>query len=259
MQPEEGNAGPTLTTRLADALAQLCRPAVEQAVRAALHPAAAPRTDLAQAPRRVARVVEIHRPTASLVLFRLELAAPLPYAFKAGQFCMVHGDPGPPKRPYSIASAPSDPFHLDFAVKDVNDVGDSGWLYGRKPGDVVELGAPKGTFTFTTPPGRTAVFLATGTGVAPFRSMLLDAWGRGLDPDVWLYVGAKVPEELPYHDEFTQWVRDHPRFHYVPVVSRADVGTWTGEEGHVQAPFLRAFAGRTDFDAYLCGVPAMVA
>jgi ferredoxin-NADP reductase len=259
-------AGGRLAQAIADSLAasivQACRPAIATAVAAALEPEppipGGPSSP-SRTGHRAMRVLEVQRPSPLLVLLRLETLDG-PYAFTAGQFCMVFGETagGPEHRPYSIASSPADPFRIDLAVKNVNEVGESGWLYHRQPGDRVEVGPAKGTFTFRTPPGRTAVFLATGTGVAPFRSMLLDQWEHGQEPDVWLFLGAPTPEALPYHAELAQWAAAHPGFHYVPVVSRAAPGAWDGERGHIQGPFLARFAGRADFDAYLCGVPTMV-
>ncbi|MHB8585857.1 MAG: ferredoxin--NADP reductase [Thermoplasmatota archaeon] len=249
-----------LTARVAAGLAELLRPAVESAVQSALRglPAATGNGTETGA-RTVARVSAVSRPTKSLALLRLRLTPEQPYKFVAGQFCMIYGESGPPRRPYSIASPPFEPLVLDFAVADVNENGDSGWLYHRQPGDTIELGPARGVFTFKTPPGQTAVFLATGTGAAPFRSMLWDQWGRGEEPEIWFFLGARVPEEIPYRDEFQSMALDHPSFHYIPVVSRAAPGTWAGEQGHIQGPFFKAFGRRTDFDAYLCGVPAMVA
>jgi len=246
-----------LTEALAARLSSLAQPFIAQAARPASE--TGPVQQAAPLQQVITRVIEVRRPAPRLALLRLELDPNTPYPFVAGQFCYVFATTGsgPERRPYSFASPPGDEHHIDLAVKDVNEVGESGWLYRRRVGDEVRIGGPLGVFRFHDV-GRTSVFLATGTGVAPFRSMLLDQWAQGHEPDAWLFVGAPTAQALPYHEEFLQHQQEHPAFHYVPVVSRPLQGTWDGAVGHIQAPLRAAFGSRTDFEAYVCGVPDMV-
>ena len=205
-----------------------------------------------------AKVRNVERPTPTLALLELELPTGSEFTFQAGQFCMVQGQAsdGPRRRAYSLSSPPSWLPRLDLAVSMTNEAGVSGWLCSRQPGDTIPLERPVGRFTLR-PGTQPRVFMATSTGVAPFRSMLYDQWGRGFEPEAWLFVGASQVAGLPYHEELMALTQEHPALHYVPVVSHA-VGPWEGVTGRIQAPFLARFEGRNDFDAYLCGSPAMV-
>lgn len=206
------------------------------------------------------RVVAEERPSHDLVLLRLELPPGTEYAFKPGQFAYVYPDgvPGESRAAYSIASPPEDQGHLDLAVKMVNPNGVSGWLYAREAGDTVRLSKALGGFVFRTPPGVAAVFLATGTGVAPFRSMIKHLLNSGDTRPMWLFLGSGKPADLPYHREFEAMAAAHPNLHYVPTLSRAGTFAWNGERGWIQEAFLRRFTHQTGYEAYVCGVKVMV-
>lgn len=210
--------------------------------------------------RHPTRVLSIARPSEDLVLLRLRFSPSKELRFRSGQFVYVWAPTlqGETKRPYSIASPPSDANHVDLAVKSVNPAGVSGWLYGRQPKDVVEVSDAYGTFFFKTPPERTVVFLATGTGVAPFRSMLLDLLYAGDQRKIWLFLGSSHPKDLPYHAELQRLSENFQNFRYIPTLSRASFQEWGGARGWIQEPFLHHFYKRTDYDAYICGVRRMV-
>lgn len=244
-----------LTAALAAGIAGLAKPLVQAAVFAS-QPGKVPKTPALQ--QFSTRLVSIDRPTTHLALLRFELPATMAYTFAAGQFCyvFVRTAEGKERRPYSFASAPGEPY-LDFAIKDVNEAGESGLLYHLEVGATIPISRALGTFSLRDC-NRPAVFLATGTGVAPFRSMLLNEWSQGREPDVWLFLGARNPMALPYHEEFMKAVALHPNFHYVPVVSRPTPGQWNGAVGHVQDAFHQQFGLQIDLETYVCGVPAMV-
>ena len=110
-------------------------------------------------------------------VFELTFETELPMEFKGGQFVSVVVPGAGPggrdlRRAYSIASAP----HvrpIELCVKLVEKGPGSNYLAGLKPGDSFRGFAPYGDFVFESTPGRHACFIATGTGIAPFRSMLL--------------------------------------------------------------------------------------
>lgn len=211
-------------------------------------------------PRFEARVVEEARPSHDLVLLRLELPPSADYPFKAGQFTYVYAksSSGERRRAYSIASAPEDRGYVDLCVKMVNPEGASGWLYDRERGDKVTISRAIGGFTFRTPPEVPAVFLATGTGVAPFRSMIYQLLRKGDPRPLWLFLGSGKPADLPYHDEFQHLAAEHPNFHYVPTLSRAGTFEWDGARGWIQEAFLHDFSDQAGYEAYVCGIKVMV-
>jgi NAD(P)H-flavin reductase len=184
-----------------------------------------------------------------------------PLQFQAGQFlsAFVQNGARTEIRPYSIASPPSNDSRFELCINRVKGGYVSNYLCDLEVGSVADFKGPYGIFVLTRPIERDLVFLATGTGVAPMRSMLLDLFARdiAIAHDVWLIFGVRFTEGLLYRKEFEDLQGANPRFHFLPVVSRSDAA-WRGATGHVQDQLRKVFAGRKDFQAYLCGVNAMV-
>ncbi|MBI1898761.1 MAG: oxidoreductase [Acidobacteria bacterium] len=129
-------------------------------------------------------------------------------------------------------------------------------LFEMKPGEEVDMKGPLGYFTMRKPPGD-SIFVATGTGIAPFRGMLKGYLEGGGDRQITLVFGVRYEHGLLYRDEFEQIVRDYPNFHFQPVLSRPGTD-WKGRTGHVQPHVLEVLGDRRDMDVYICGLKAMV-
>lgn len=205
-------------------------------------------------------VASVRRVSETLVTLQLVLDEPQSYVFDAGQFlyCFAPLEGGEVRRPYSISSPSSALPRFDLCVSKVNPKGVSGWLYNLETGSTLQVSRALGTFTFKSPPGREVVFLATGTGVAPFRAMLLERLAAADSRRFTLVLGSGHAVNLAYHDEFKALARSHPNFQYVPTLTRATEFEWSGARGRVQERFLESFQGRTDIDVYVCGIPVMV-
>jgi ferredoxin-NADP reductase len=161
-------------------------------------------------------------------------------------------------RAYSIASAP-DGNRFALCLNRVQDGFMSNHLCDLPGGSEVQAQGPFGNFILK-PPLRDTIFIATGTGIAPYRGML--TWlfadpSRHLDKQFWLIFGNRTPADIYYHEEFLDLASKHPHFHYLPTLSRADAG-WTGLRGYVQEHVKAIAAGRTDMHAYVCGLEKMV-
>jgi len=177
--------------------------------------------------------------------------------FVPGQFVSFTERLGDKKitRPYSIASAP-DGNRFELCLNLVEDGFFSPHLFAMKPGGTVEMSAPLGYFVLRNP-GRDAVFVATGTGIAPFRSMLRAYLGQGDARELTLIFGVRYEQGLMYRNEFEQLEKQHPNFHFRATLSRPEPG-WKGRTGHVQKHLLEAIGGRRDLDVYVCGLKLMV-
>jgi ferredoxin-NADP reductase len=158
-------------------------------------------------------------------------------------------------RAYSLASAPRQGTRFELCLNRVPEGIFSNVLFDMKPGDTVEMKPPLGMFTLRQPP-RDSLFIATGTGIAPFRSML-QAHLTGSGPAITLLFGVRYESHLMYGAEFEALTRRFPHFRYWPTLSRPDPG-WVGRTGHVQTHLEEALDGRRDLDVYLCGLKAMV-
>ncbi len=158
-------------------------------------------------------------------------------------------------RPYSIASAPGGN-RFEICLNLVQDGLFSPFLFSLAPGYEFEMSAPLGYFVLRDP-GRDAVFVATGTGVAPFRSMLKAYLGHGDPYPVTLIFGVRYERNLLYRAELEDLARQHSNFQFWPTLSRPEA-SWTGRTGHVQQHLLEAFGQRRDLDVYICGLKLMV-
>src|ERR1019366_1571360 len=184
-----------------------------------------------------------------------------PFQFRAGQSISALVEVGTQTeiRPYSIASPPRDDLSFELCINRVKGGYVSNYLCDLRVDSVADFKGPYGSFVVTQPIDRNLVFLATGTGVAPVRSMLLDLFAKETEVthDICLFFGVRFADGLLYREDFERMQRTRPCFHFVPVVSRPS-GEWRGATGHVQDQLRKLFAGRKDFRAYVCGVRSMV-
>lgn len=209
-------------------------------------------------------------------------------AFAPGQFAVI-GLPGKAKRTplsdpeeqpsdpdrmirraYSIASSSLSRDHLEFFVTLVRSGDLTPRLFALAAGDRLWLG-PKITGTFTlraVPPERDLVMVATGTGLAPYMSMLRTELASGPPRRFAVLAGARHSWDLAYQAELITMARLSSRFLYVPTVSRPleEPAKWSGPTGYVQAlwtgNFLEAGWGRRpapgNTSVLLCGNPGMI-
>jgi ferredoxin-NADP reductase len=192
----------------------------------------------------------------------LRVGRPPGLTFRAGQYLRLGTGRGP-LRKFSIASAPHEPF-LEFCIQRIPGGEVTPALFALGSGDRVALGdAPKGRFLLDGGAQR-HLMVATGTGIAPLRSMLRDALHRGVAQEVVVLLGASYADELPYHDELTALAASDPRVRYVPTVSRpteARNAGWSGRTGRVDplAVEVAAGMGTAGTHVYACGNGGMIA
>ena len=230
------------------------------------------------------------QPYPSLLRITVETDAPI--EFVAGQYLAIRYQGI--SRVYSVASSPNRD-DIEFCIRRVP----GGHLTSElaedlSAGDRITLRGSYGDLTLQDPSQRDVVFLATGTGVAPLKSMIDYTFEEGRDRyggrkrHLWLFLGAAWKDELPYYREFRSLGDAHDNFHFVPTLSRENYLTdWSGETAYVQYSLVKylddeALGDRTlpdDFeryrnepprepidarldpssmDVYACGINAMV-
>ena len=194
--------------------------------------------------------------------FEFEVPGVDHFAFTPGQFVSVveHEDGKEVTRAYSIAS-PRGGNRFALCLNRVCEGIVSQYLFGLKPGDEVEMGEPLGYFTLRHP-GHRVVFVATGTGIAPFRSMLLEHLPKTHPPHVTLLFGVRHENALLYREELEQLAKEYPTFQFLPTVTRPSE-EWQGRTGRVQTHLDEALAMHqyedpSTVDVYICGMPEMV-
>lgn len=157
-------------------------------------------------------------------------------------------------RPYSIASAQAGN-RFALCLNRVEDGIFSPYLFTLREGDEVEMTPPLGYFTLRNRE-RDVLLIATGTGIAPFRSMLLSHLPE-LECPATLLFGTRYEETILYRDEFEDLQARYPHFRFWPTITRPGP-EWKGRTGRVQSHLDEALEGKADIDAYLCGLKEMV-
>jgi ferredoxin-NADP reductase len=191
-----------------------------------------------------------------------EMKGPTRFGFVAGQwlsFKTTKPDGEEITRAYSIASPPNGDLRFALCLNRVQDGFMSNFLCDLQEGAEIDCQGPFGNFTLR-PPLRDTVFIATGTGIAPFRSMLrwlLAEKSRHQEKQFWLVFGNRREKDIYYHQEFLDLSARHPNFHYLPTLSRGSPD-WRGLHGYVQEHVPDIVQGRTDMHAYICGLDRMV-
>jgi len=158
-------------------------------------------------------------------------------------------------RAYSLASAPSGTNRFELCLNRVEHGHLSPRLFEMQPGDRMEMRQPLGLFVLRQPP-QDSIFIATGTGIAPFRSMLR-AHLNASSPAFTLLFGVRYQSHLLYRTEFEEMALRYPHFRFWPTLTRPEAG-WKGRQGRVQAHLAEAVGERRDLDFYLCGLKEMV-
>lgn len=188
----------------------------------------------------------IGRTVLSEKAFKLELTRPASFDFIPGQSIrFVYGDI---QRYYSIISTPDEP-KIELLVRHVADGAFTSVLSTTGIGARFDFTGPHGYFTFK-PSSRPPVFIATGTGVAPFVSMC-----RSGVSGFTLLHGVSLPEDLYYESLFRR-----SECHYIPCISKSIYkgsmprGAFSG----TVTEYLRSELPRIRSDFYLCGRTEMV-
>ena len=188
-----------------------------------------------------------------------------PFDFEPGQWVnLVLPLPGGEvKRAYSIASAP-EPGARRFEIAVTRVLGGAGshLLHDLPEGGTLRAIGPFGLFTRRPDEPAPSIFVATGTGVTPLRSMIRAALAGGTKAPLWLLFGARHEADVLYREEFEALAKQHPNVRYEITLSKPSDG-WSGRSGYVQAHLpelitaLRATSGEAP-RAYVCGLDRMV-
>ena len=194
------------------------------------------------------------------------------FGFVAGQWLSMKAnmpDGEEITRAYSIASPPNGDNRLALCLNRVQDGFMSNYLCDMREGEAISCQGPFGDFILR-PPMRDTLFIATGTGIAPIRSMLQwlfcsdmehgrprPAEARHQGKHLWLIFGNRTERDIYYHAEFLQLSAEHANFHYLPTLSRGG-SDWAGLRGYVQDHVSGIAQGRSDMHAYICGLEKMV-
>jgi ferredoxin-NADP reductase len=169
---------------------------------------------------------------------------------------------GEVRRAYSIASEPDGSNRFEIAVTRVETGAGSKYLHDLPEGSILGAIGPHGLFTRPADDAHPALFVGTGTGVTPLRSMIRAAIRRNAGGHLWLLLGVRYEDDILYRDEMDSFSKLHPEVRFVVTLSRPGQ-TWTGASGYVQnhvPGLLRELALESGGapHVYVCGLERMV-
>ena len=206
----------------------------------------------------IARVARLEHLSDDVVRLRLEVDDGRRIVFRAGQYINIILDDGQ-RRAFSFANPPQQNDHIELHVRHVPGGLFTGHVATRmKVGDTLRFEGPLGNFTLRES-ANPILFVAGATGFAPIKSIIEDAFARGLAQPMWLYWGVRHRTDLYALELAGQWQREHASFRFVPVLShaKADEG-WVGRTGMVHAAMVADFPDLRGFEIYVCGSARMV-
>lgn len=207
---------------------------------------------------RTARVAKMEKLAPEVMRLVLEAEGGERVAFQAGQYMNILLDDGQ-RRAYSFANPPHDNERIELHVRRMPGGRFTGHVFeSMREGDIVRFEGPLGQFTLRES-DRPILFVAAATGFAPVKSIVEDAFHRGIHRPIRVYWGVRRPQDLYLLDLAARWQAEHENFRLITVVSEAQPQDgWTGRSGLVHEAMLADFPDLAGHEVYVCGSVRMV-
>lgn len=223
---------------------------------------------MAVQPWRTGIVTKIEQETYNTRRFWIQIPELETFDFVPGQFVTldlpIHEKPNKRWRSYSIASWPDGTNTFELLIVLLEGGAGTQYLFNEvKEGSSITVRGPQGVFILPGQLDKDVYLICTGTGIAPFRSMLHHI-NRCNIPHGSLYLifGTRTQSDLLYFDEMKQLEQDLPFFFYKPTLSREQ---WDGCCGYVHEVYETLVREKTNGNGhlpealfYLCGWKAMI-
>ncbi|WP_295128964.1 FAD-binding oxidoreductase [uncultured Chitinophaga sp.] len=186
------------------------------------------------------------------------------FDFKPGQFVTldlpIHEKKNKRWRSYSIASHPNGTNEIELVIVLLEGGAGTTYLFNEvREGSELVVSKPQGAFTLPDPMEKDIFLVCTGTGIAPFRSMIHHLHLHQIaHPPIYLIFGTRFEKDLLYAQEMKCLMAEHPNFRYLPTLSRDENPDWWGERGYVHAVYEQLLADKRPANFFLCGWKVMI-
>jgi glycine betaine catabolism B len=206
-------------------------------------------------------VIKIEDHTHNTKRFWIEVPGIEKFDFVPGQFVTldlpIHEKPNKRWRSYSIASWPDGTNVFELVVVLAPQGQGSQYLFNEvKVGTELKFRGPQGVFTLPEKIEHDLYLVCTGTGIAPFRSMIQYIHLHNIPhKHIFLIFGCRTKQDLLYFDELKKLEEDHKGFYYYPTLSRQQ---WEGHFGYVHPIYMELAKDLPEADFYLCGWKQML-
>jgi NAD(P)H-flavin reductase/ferredoxin len=202
-------------------------------------------------------VFRLHRPTPDVSILQLRFPAGVRAKFRAGQYLRVIMPDGD-GRNFSMANPPHENDGAELHIRHV-----PGGRFSEKvlaaltKGDKLDVELPYGEFFVREDFARTAVFVATGTGFAPIKSIIREMMRRGIHRPARLYWGGRSRADIYLPTQLATWRTQADWLNIVPVLSEPDAD-WQGRRGLVHSAVMQDVPDLSFCQVYACGNPLMI-
>ncbi len=217
--------------------------------------------NMALLPWRKGKVIRIENETAITKRYWIEVPELDSFDFIPGQFVTldlpIHEKANKRWRSYSIASWPdgSNIFEL-IIVLDKHGAGTNYIFHDVMVGTELVFRGPQGVYTLKEPLDKDLYLICTGTGIAPFRSMLHHIKDHPIPhKKITLIFGCRTKDNLLYYEEMKMLETAIDGFTYIPVLSREQ---WEGRTGYVHPIYQEMCADKKPASFMLCGWRGMI-
>lgn len=205
------------------------------------------------------RVQEIHKVAPDVVALKLKLPANERLQFLAGQYIDILMKDGK-RRSYSMGNPPHDDEYIELHVRNMAQGAFTDYVFNRmKEKDILRFEGPLGTFFMREDSDKPMIFVASGTGFAPIKSIIEHAFHLGTTRQMILYWGGRRPLDIYMGELIARWQQEHDNFSFIPVISDATAeDNWSGRTGFVHHAVMEDFPDMSGYQVYACGAPIVV-
>jgi len=211
------------------------------------------------------RINTIQFPSDDVAILQLQLPASERFQFLAGQYLEFLLKDNK-RRAYSIASAPHEQGPLELHIRHLPGGLFTDPLFGQasdgkqiKEKDILRFEGPLGSFFLREDSKKPIIFLASGTGFAPIKSMLMHIQEKKIKREIHFYWGGRRPKDLYMDNLCQEFMHTIPGFHYTPVISDALAeDAWQGRTGFVHRAVMNDFPDLSQHQVYACGAPIVI-
>ena len=216
---------------------------------------------MALQPWRTGKLISIENETSDTKRFRIAVPDLDSFDFIPGQFVTldlpIHEKANKRWRSYSIASWPDGTNEFEMViVLDRRGAGTPYLFEGVEVGSELNFRGPQGVFTLREPLDTDIFLICTGTGVAPFRSMVHYIRDHHVPhQNIYLIFGCRTKDTLLYYEELKDLQQSLQGFKYIPTLSREE---WEGHTGYVHSIYESLCKDGKPAAFYLCGWKGMI-
>lgn len=206
-----------------------------------------------------ARVINLHRLAPDVMRLYLKLPPTEQLRYRAGQYIDILLRNGQ-RRSFSLANPPHADAYLELHVRHLFGGAFSSFVFdGMQEKAILRIEGPLGGFYLRRDSQRPLLMLAGGTGFAPIKAILEDAFHDGFHRPVHFYWGARSRRDLYQNDLPEGWAEQQPTLRYTPVLSApAAADDWQGRTGFVHAAAAADYPNLSQHQVYMAGPPAMI-